>query len=224
MGFNLEVDAAVVSALLTVLGGAASSGLFDAVKKLLEKLSKREPEPAGGVGSDSILAEEFPRTPGSLPSRFKLAKQQVLVRIGDARQARQKQLSLARRSRWSANSLTFGQYVIGGVMATSFVQKSLSPEIAGIFGVLVVVASVLKQHYNPDVNAQNAAQRANQFEALIRQSEDRLVVIETTAEPAADDPALLLELLERISAELTRITFAPVETPAPRAAAQRQGN
>jgi hypothetical protein len=133
-------------------------------------------------------------------------------------------LSLTRWSRWSNNSLTFGQYVIGGVMATPFVQKSLSPAIIGVFGVLVVAASLLKQHYHPDVTAQSAAQRAGQIEALVPQSEDRLVVIEMTAEPTADDPVLMLEVMERVSAELTRITLAPVE-PAPpaRAVAKQQG-
>ena len=153
MGFSLEVVAAVVSALLTALGGAASSGLFENLKKLIEKLMKREPALAEGVGGDSTLGEELvlagaPAVVGSLlyagVSRFKLAKQQVFVRIRDARLARQKQQSLARWSRWSANFLTFGQYVIGGVMATSFVQKALSPEIVGIFGVLVVVASLFE--------------------------------------------------------------------------------
>ena len=230
MGF--EAVAAIVSALATALGGAASAGLFEALKRLIEKLMKREPALTDILASDSPLAEELvragaPAVVGSLlypsPSRFKLARQQVLVRIRDARQARLKQQSLARWSRWSANSLTFGQYVIGGVMATSFVQKALSPEIVGVFGVLVVAASLLKQHYHPDVNAQNAAQRAGQLEALVRQSEDRLVVIETTTEPAADDPALVLELLERISAELTRITIAPADMTPARAVAQRRG-
>ena len=219
-----------MSALLTALGGAPSSEIF---KRLIDHLFKRDREPVPDEGIPGpTMAEELtragaPAVVGQLlyPSvaRFKLAKQQVLVRLRDARQARQKQQSLARWSRWSANSLTFGQYVIGGVMATSFVQKSLSPEIVGVFGVLVVAASLLKQHYHPDINAQNAAQRAGQLEALIRQSEDRLVVIETTMEPAADDPALVLELLERVSAELTRITLAPVEAPSPRAVAQRRG-
>ncbi len=230
MGLSIETVAAIVSALLTALGGAASSEIF---KRLIDHLFKRDREPVPDEGIPGpTMAEELtragaPAVVGQLlyPSvaRFKLAKQQVLVRLRDARQARQKQQSLARWSRWSANSLTFGQYVIGGVMATSFVQKSLSPEIVGVFGVLVVAASLLKQHYHPDINAQNAAQRAGQLETLIRQSEDRLVVIETTMEPAADDPALVLELLERVSAELTRITLAPVEAPPARAVAQRRG-
>lgn len=97
-------------------------------------------------------------------------------------------------------------------MATSFVQKSLSPDIIGVFGVLVVVSSLLKQHYHPEVNAQTGLQRAHQLEGLIRQSEDRLVVIEANLQDAHDDPSLVLELLEKISAELTAITMPTPET------------
>lgn len=161
-----------------------------------------------GYESEIIFrsGEKDLRTP-----RSDLAKAQVLLRVGEARSAARKQQRLTTWARLSSNSLTFGQYVIGGVMATSFAQKSLSPDIIGIFGLLVVAASLLKQHYHPDVNAQNAAQHAAELEALIRQSEDRLVVIAATRD-SNDDPNLLLELLEKLSADLTKITLTPISS------------
>jgi hypothetical protein len=40
---------------------------------------------------------------------------------------------------------------------TSFIQKALSPDVFGVFGVLIVAASLLKQDYRPDINTQNVS-------------------------------------------------------------------
>ncbi len=145
-------------------------------------------------------------TPAPSGPRFLKAKSQVLVRINDARTSRADQFFSSRRGRWASNSLIFGQYVIGAAMATSFTRETLSPKIISIFGLLVVLSTVVKQHYHPEINAQIASQKVDQLEALIRQSEDRLVIIETTMTDDSDDPAAILELLEKISAELTKIS------------------
>lgn len=214
----LEVVAAIVGTIATFLGGVAASGLVDFFSKLLRETA-RETFPVRRTTHDSApqkqpgleeLGLELRSTP-----RWNRAKAQVLTRIGEARALRLAQERAARRARWATNSLVFGQYVIGGAMATSFLQRSLSPNVIGIFGVLVVVASLLKQHYHPETNAQSAWQKASQLSVLVRQSEDRLVVIETTGDGHTDDPALVLELLERISAETSRIMSTP-DLPAPK--------
>jgi hypothetical protein len=222
MGFLLssgviEIVAAIVSAVATLLGGAAASGIFE---RLFKIIVPKTPDVSQNTISllkntrlttDSAYQKELPPPPST--PRIDKATSQVLIRLAEARTVKASQERLARLSRWANNSLFFGQYVIGGAMATSFIQKTLSPTIVGVFGVLVVVASLVKQHYHPETNAQSASQRASQLDTLIRQGEDRLVVIETTIQNG-DDPALFLELLERISTEISRIKSSPVEPAA----------
>jgi hypothetical protein len=202
MGFLIssEVIAAIVSAVATLIGGAAASGILETLSQYIRKRTR--------LTTDSAYQKELP--PSSATPRTDKATSQVLIRLAEARTVKLTQERSARWSRWASNSLVFGQYVIGGAMATSFVQKTLSPTIIGVFGVLVVVASLVKQHYHPETNAQSALQRTSQLDTLIRQSEDRLVVIETKMQ-SGDDPALILELLEGISAEISRIKSSPVE-------------
>jgi hypothetical protein len=213
--FNaVKITLVVASVLATAIGGVTASGLFEILARAFHaRKSSSEYARTGQTGEGPIIESDdsglFKALEGAWRSghyRFTMARNQVYTRITEARLAKLKQERRARWSRWSANSLTFGQYIIGIVMGTAFVQKTLSPNIIGIFGVLVVVSSALKQHYHPEATAQIAVQRAYDLESLIRQSEDRLVVIETTVDRDADDPALVLELLERISAEISRIT------------------
>jgi hypothetical protein len=218
----IERFATLISVVATVLGGAAASGLFEKVSRGIARHYQKDKHLPSLVTMSNVGDRSFQdgvsvsdgitavNTSG-LFNRLNLAKTHVLVRLTETRNANLKQLRLARWARWSSNLLTFSQYVLGGVMATSFIQKQLSPEAIGVFGVLVIAASLVKQHYHPEIDRQNASQKANQLEALVRQSEDRLVVIETTAEPGAYNPGPLLDLLERVSSELTRITASPTE-------------
>ncbi|MEN3370707.1 MAG: hypothetical protein V7609_2850 [Verrucomicrobiota bacterium] len=72
------------------------------------------------------------------------------------------------------NSLTFSQYVIGGVLASSFVQTQLSKEVVGFLGVLVLVSSLIHHRYRPDIKHRNGKQRAAQLRAVIRKAEDMI--------------------------------------------------
>jgi hypothetical protein len=110
----------------------------------------------------------------------------------------------AKASLWSARSLTFGQYVIGGVLASSFIQQKTSPQIIGVLGILVLLASLITQHYHPEVAAKMASQKAEQLKDLLRRSEDCLVAFEATMDTDSDDPTPLLELLRTITSELSR--------------------
>lgn len=199
----LEFILAVISGVATALGGAAASGLFEKVRAIFKKTDERSQ-----ISSQVALA-----TP---TKRVDIARKQVYVRIGDAQSARSKLRRTAIGANWSSNLLTIGQYVVGAALTTSFIQKELAPNLIGIFGVIVVISSAFKQHYRPEVAAQVASEQMAELDNLIRQSEDGIVVIDTKADPTADDPEQLLELLERITAEIARIT-----SNSPRQTAQR---
>ncbi|MFL6527935.1 MAG: hypothetical protein ACJ8IQ_07555 [Chthoniobacterales bacterium] len=72
-------------------------------------------------------------------------------RLQDARDALERQQRLASANRWTSRLLTFGQYIIGGLLASSFVQQALSREFVGVLGLLVLVSSLLYQHFRPDI-------------------------------------------------------------------------
>lgn len=197
----LEIAVALIGALTTALGSAAASGLFEKARQICAQRSEVE----GQATLESAVVKSF----GGLTAPVKRvdeARKHVFVRINDASVARTRSRVTAAGAKWASNLLISGQYVVGAALTTSFIQKELSPNLIGLFGVIVVVSSAVKQHYRPEVTAQIAFEQVNEFDKLIRQSEDRVVVIDTIADQTADDPTSFLELIERISAEITRIT------------------
>lgn len=52
-------------------------------------------------------------------------------RLADAQRALDQQESLAKSNSRAAASLTFRQYIIGGALASSFVQESLTSQVVG---------------------------------------------------------------------------------------------
>lgn len=76
---------------------------------------------------------------------------------------------------WRAHALlTFSQYVVGGVLATSFVQSSLSNDTVGLLGIIVLTSKLIHQQYRPDSSYERARHRATLLRQLIRDAEDHL--------------------------------------------------
>jgi hypothetical protein len=105
-------------------------------------------------------------------------------RIDEAREILQSQEGYEKRNRWSAGSLSFGQYVIGGILATSFVQESLSPQIVGFLGVLVLVSSLINQRFRPDLKATGARIRVAKLRAVVRKAETDLAALRSEHQEA----------------------------------------
>jgi len=105
-------------------------------------------------------------------------------RLIEARELLQRQESSAKWNNRAAGSLVFGQYVVGGVLATSFVQQSLSTQAVGLLGVLVLISSLIHQTYRPDIQTRGARERAMRLRRLIRQAEDSLFAIRSATEHA----------------------------------------
>lgn len=137
----------------------------------------------------------------------------ALQRLQEARDMLRRQRSIAQSNRWISASLIIGQYIIGGLLASSFVQESLKPHTVGLLGLLVLVSSLLFQHFRPDIRLRGALARSLNLKNLIRVGENEIHAIRTN-QPQAPTA---YELGKRISDELSRIEAselndAPVST------------
>lgn len=57
--------------------------------------------------------------------------------------------------------------------------------IVGFLGVLVLIASLIKQHFHPDATARDATQKVGKLKALIRSAEDQLAELITRVDADA---------------------------------------
>jgi hypothetical protein len=135
----------------------------------------------------------------------KVARERAVKRLNEAKEAMDDQSGSARISKISDTLLTVGQYVIGGVLASSFVQESLSPKSVGLLGVLVLVASLVKQQFHPELKAEDARKRASKLQGLIRASEDQLTILDAKIASGQDQSDAMIALLSQITQRLTEI-------------------
>jgi hypothetical protein len=197
--FNNVERIAVLISVASLTFGALTSFLARSASKTLSEVFA------------AIFSRPSPkryRTQDSVATPSQVARQRALARIQEAREALHKQLSAEKWSRISGNLLTVGQYIIGGLLASSFVQESLSPKLVGFLGVLVLLASLLKQHFRPEVSAENASKKAVRLRALIRMSEDQITILDAKIASGQDHTDAMISLLTRITDRLTEI-----ETP-----------
>jgi len=178
-----------------------SSKLFHARRSI----SLANSSSAGSDSSGGAALKKSWKTRDSALNSHTLARSHVVIRLDDAKTARTEEESTAKVSRILSGSLTFAQVVIGGVLASSFVQESLSRNTVGIFGVLVLIASLVKQQYRPEVDAEQAREKASKLQALIRLSEDQLATIDARSAQGEDRTDALIELRDRISQGITEI-------------------
>jgi hypothetical protein len=93
-------------------------------------------------------------------------------RLPELRHELSRQKAMARWSGRAAASLTVGQYIVGGVLASSFIQQALSAHIIGLLGLLVILSSLIHQRFRPDLVASGARRRTLLLRVLIRTIED----------------------------------------------------
>jgi len=121
-------------------------------------------------------------------------------RLADAKGALERQTSLARTNRWMSALLTIGQYIIGGLLASSFVQQSLRPDLVGVLGLLVLISSLIYQHFRPDIQLRGAMSRSLRLRALIRSVEDDIYAIRSNSSNAPTVEAVRRRISEALSA------------------------
>jgi hypothetical protein len=205
---QFAVVVSVLSSLATILSKVLIRGVGQLQKKEQRLLSTGSKDARAG-GSDVSSPEGGSavrwRTTDSARSPHSIARWHVNIRLKEARTARTKEHSSAKVLHFLSRFLTFAQVVVGGVLATSFVQQSLSSRTVGIFGVLVLLASLVKQQYHPEIDAGEASQKASKLEALIRFSEDELTSIDARSSKGEDRTDALINLRDRISRGITEI-------------------
>src|SRR5262249_1995639 len=128
-----------------------------------------------------------------------LTRVRVEMRLDEVAKAYENQIGIYRFSRLSANFLSGAQYIIGGVLASSFAQNALTPRWVGILGVVVLIASLFQQQYHPDKNAAEARRKANRLKALIRSTQDSLAIIHLKSSGSQSDIDSLVTLMTSIT-------------------------
>lgn len=128
-------------------------------------------------------------------------------RLDEARRYLQRQDTMARWNSRAAASLTFSQYIVGGILATSFVQESLPREVVGFLGLLVLIASLIHHRFRPDIYARCARERAMHLKAMIRRAEDALYTIGA----GKADAASVLKVRKMVSQALAEIEASELQ-------------
>ena len=117
------------------------------------------------------------------------------TRLVDARDELARQISSAKWNGRSAISLAISQYVVGGTLATSFIQNNLPEEAVGFLGLVVLLASIIYQRFRPDLRTGAARRRVALLRATIRRAEDGLYGLRKSLPQAPS--------LEEIRADIT---------------------
>ena len=117
--------------------------------------------------------------------------------------------SLERWNLFSSRSLLFAQYVVGGLLATSFVQESLSSQIIGLLGLVVVAASAWNQHFRPAAMHRAACFRRVSLQKVLREAEDEIFAITQGREGAPSE----YKVAKLLSRGLNEAAEAEMEEP-----------
>lgn len=125
----------------------------------------------------------------------------VDTRLNDIRYEFDRHKFISRWNTYSSTLLTIGQFVVGGVLASSFIQESLSPNLIGLLGVIVLITSLINQRFRPDLHAAQAKQRMYKARRLMRGIEDDIFAIQNSTEGAP----LVIEVRRRASNGLTEL-------------------
>lgn len=183
----VELIVAIIGGLASVVAGAMSAlshrgSLRSAPKRTLE------PPDVGLAGKTG-----FPDA--------------VEQRLQEVRQALKKYQTAATTHRVANSLLAFSQFVVGGLLASSFLQDTLSKQLVGALGLLVLFSSLVRQHYRPEVQFLGARKRAARLKSAIREAEDaRFARIEGAADVPTD-----YEIRRRLSDELAAAESAEVD-------------
>lgn len=186
---SFDLNAAAVAAAIAAAG-------LSLLTKLIERIVLSR------VRGSRIATNSF-RTANASQDPLEAA----VERVRDAAAALSRQKTIARANRWMSGFLVVGQYIVGGLLASSFVQQSLSKETVGGLGVLVLLSSLIYQHFRPDIQLRGASGRVLRLTSLIRSSQDDLVAMKAVSSGAPTIDAFR----KRISDALTDIEVSELQ-------------
>jgi hypothetical protein len=110
----------------------------------------------------------------SMSSREFDPVQVVHRRLAEAHAEINRQLRSARAHRIAAVLLVSAQFIVGGLLASSFVQQSLDKTVVGVPGVVVLTSSLIRQYYKPELEQEGSRARALRLRAVVREVEDAI--------------------------------------------------
>ena len=110
--------------------------------------------------------------------------------------------------RYSSALLVFAQFVVGGVLASSFIAKNLNESIIGILGLIVLASSLVNQHFRPDLLYKVSVQKVFQLRTLKRWTEDQLY--DATRGSVIDDDKVF-QIRKKVSSMLAEIEQAELK-------------
>jgi hypothetical protein len=197
---RLDWLALVTTTLLTAIASlvAASKELLAA--KAVGKLHLKK-APISAIAGRQRVFDAAPKLP---PESANIARGQFVNRLNEARDALASQMSSARTTKIVSNILIFVQVVIGGVLATSFIQKQ-NPTILSLLGIVVLIATLLRQAYHPEVGAQQSKLKVDKLRSLIRSSENKLLAIDARSTKGEDRTDDLLRMTDELTDKLNEI-------------------
>jgi len=165
---NLVNYSGLIAVIVGVLANLLSIGILGWSRKLA----------SAGLSKMGFVVKDLPvQRDGNNgePKPQEAERSHAERRLGEAKLEVERQDGIAWRNQLASSLLTFGQYIIGGALASSFIQDSLSKPIIGTLGVLVLLSSLIHQRYRPDIKVRGAKERIYKLRSLIRETEDALV-------------------------------------------------
>jgi len=142
-----------------------------------------------------------PPPPRVQEGQKKIHQVTVWDRLGEAKTVHRKQKRLASIYGLANAVLVAGQYIVGGLLTTSFLQENLSKEQIGLFGLVVLGSSIINQHFKPGVLSVRARNVAANLRKNIRNVEDELALLD----PNVPDLAVLHRIQMFLSTKLSEI-------------------
>jgi hypothetical protein len=145
---------------------------------------------------------------GHTTAAHKSDERLVQVRLQEIKEAIEHHKRIRQASHIATSTLTFGQYIVGGILASSFVQNGLPPQMVSILGLLVLLSSLIHHHFRPDIHLRSATERLARLKALLRHAEDDLAASEESDDPKHAE--LELRVLRRITNGLCSIDILEI--------------
>jgi hypothetical protein len=141
-----------------------------------------------------------------------IIREKINARLHKARSVLKTQRSIENQSRWSSRALVIGQFVLGGILASAFVQQTLSSTLVGTLGLIVLLSQIVRERFNPEGSTETARQYISKIGKLIRKAEDDLTIIDARdygyALPEDTASPSLHEILATLSQGLSEIEEA----------------
>lgn len=193
--------ASILGAISTILSALLSSSASEKMK-----ISRKK-----NHGEDKVVSIDFGASSNVHSAENGINKNigltKIEQRMNEIREALQHQKFIEQRNKWASSLLTFGQYVIGGILASSFIQQSLAQETVGFLGVFVLLSSIIHQRYRPDIKVRGAKERIFKLRVLIRRAEDELTALQSGSDMALSE----LEIIKILSKGLAEIDESEIQ-------------